>query len=49
METRAEDARPRFQELLRLVREGHVRSIVVFEVSRLNRRQRLRAGWGRTR
>ena len=40
VETGREDARPGFQELWRLVREGRVRSIVVFEVSRLSRRQR---------
>ena len=40
VETGAEDRRPGFQELWRLVKEGMVRSVVVFEVSRLSRRQR---------
>ena len=40
IETGAEDKRPGFQELWRLVKEGRVKSIVVFEVSRLSRKQR---------
>ena len=40
VESGAEDARPGFQELWRLVKNRQVRSIIVFEVSRLSRRQR---------
>ena len=40
VESGAEDARPGFQELWRLVRNKQVKSIIVFEVSRLSRRQR---------
>jgi len=40
VETGAEDKRPQFQELWRLIREGRVKSIVVFEISRLSRKQR---------
>ncbi|RLE79283.1 MAG: hypothetical protein DRJ52_08745 [Thermoprotei archaeon] len=40
VESGAEDRRPGFQELWRLVREGRVKSIIVFEISRLSRRQR---------
>jgi len=40
VETGKEDRRPGFQELWKLVKEERVKSIVVFEVSRLSRRQR---------
>ena len=40
IESGAEDARPGFQELWRLVKNKQVKSIVVFEISRLSRRQR---------
>ena len=40
VETGKEDRRPGFQELWRLVRGDRIKSIVVFEVSRLSRRQR---------
>jgi len=39
-ETGSEDQRPSFQELWRLVKNKQVKSIVVFEVSRLSRKQR---------
>lgn len=40
VESGAEDERPGFQELWRLVKSRQVRSIVVYEVSRLSRRQK---------
>jgi len=40
IETGAEDKRPAFQELWKLVKEGKIGSIVVFELSRLSRKQR---------
>jgi len=40
VESGREDLRPQFQELWRLVREGKVRSVVIYELSRLSRRMR---------
>ena len=40
VESGAEDNRPGFQELWRLVKNRQVRSIIVYEISRLSRKQR---------
>ena len=40
VESGAEDRRPGFQKLKELVRDGKIRSIVVFEISRISRKQR---------